>query len=137
MNENSTKENDNNSGSNNNDTLFTSNAYKNVNYKNNKNLRKINFFNKGKFPNLFQRKEENNSSFSNLNKSCKNKNTINKSLTNNNSDTNIFTSKEKIINRSQSLSKNKSKKEILLSMRGPNFNKMLGREYITPFIYII
>ena len=96
---------------------------------NNKNLRKINIFNKGKFPNLFHRKEENNSSFSNFNKSCKNKNTTNKSLINNNSDTNIFTSKEKI-NRSQNLSKNKSKNEILLSMRGPNFNKMLGREYI-------
>ena len=112
-------------------TARLSKFHKNGNNK--KNIRKINNINKEKFPNIFSRKEENSSSLSNIYKSCKNKNTlsiINKTLSNNNSDTNIFSFKERIMNQSKSGNKSKNKKEILFSLRGPNFNKMLGRGYI-------
>ena len=143
-------------GSNNNETIFTSNALKNTTNKNsnnngnesntnnsnnnnlilnntyltvklsnylrgikkNKKLRKINLINKNRFPNLFQKNSTHASSLSNLFIFGKNKNK-------NKSKNNSFNSPNY---NSRNLSK--LKKENSATSRGPNFNKMLGREYV-------
>ena len=172
INENTTKGDYNKSGSNNNnDTLFTSNALKNMNYnesntnnsnnnvnnnivlknayltvrlsnylhgvKNHKNFRKINLINKDRFPNLFQKKGGNASSLSNIYKKEKEKNIsprrLNRSPNSNNSEMNIFYSTAR--DSSSNQSKNRNKKEKSFSLKVPNFNKMLGREYLSKLNY--
>ena len=166
INENTTKDNNKSGSNNNNETVFTSNALKNINYnetitnnsnvnnnnivlknayltvrlsnyikdeKNNKNFRKINLINKERFPNLFPKKERNAFSMTNIHKNDKNKNIssrLNKTLNSNNSDMNIFASNKKAIQ-----SRNKNKKENSFSIKVPNFNRMLGREYLNKLNY--
>ena len=165
INENTTKDNNKSGSNNNNETVFTSNALKNVNYnesntnntnnnlnnnvvlknafltvrlskylhdvKKHKNFRKINLINKNRFPNLFLKKGTNASSVSNIYKNEKDKNItsrLNKTSHSNNSDLNIFYSNVKATNSNQY--KNKIKKENSFSLKVPNFNKMLGRDYL-------
>ena len=164
-NDNNTKDNTNakdyKTGSNNNETLFTSNAIKNINnnetntvnsntisnnnniilenelltvglsnyyqYKKHKNNRKINLINKN---NLISLKPTHSSSVSNIFKNSKIKNLsfrLNKTTKNSNNN---------IISNKTNSNRNKLKKENSFRIKGPNFQKMLGRKYLNRLKYI-
>ena len=162
---NSSNSKNNKSGTNNNETIFTSHIIKNANYNesninnsninnniilnnafltirlsnylnalknNNKNIRKINLINKSKYPDI-NPKTTYASSTSNIFKSDKNK-TIRLNRTS--SDNNIFTTKtiDSIQNRMK-LDKEKEKENLLYTIRAPNFNKMLSRDYLNKLNY--
>ena len=148
-------------GSNNNETLFTSNAIKNINnnetntvnsntisnnnniilenelltvklsnyyqYKKHKNNRKINLINKN---NLISLKPTHSSSVSNIFKNSKIKNlSFRLNKTTKNSNNNNITNKE-------NTNRNKLKKENSFRIKGPNFQKMIGRQYLSKLKYI-
>ena len=164
-NDNNTKENtntkDNKTGSNNNETIFTSNAIKYINnnetntvnsnsisnnnnmilenelltvkltnyyqYKKHKNYRKINLINKN---NIFPLKPTHSSSVSNIFKNSKIKNlSFRLNKTTKNSNNNNITNKE-------NTNRNKLKKENSFRIKGPNFQKMIGRQYLSKLKYI-
>ena len=163
INENTTKDNNKSGSNNNNETVFTSNALKNINYnetitnnsnvnmnnnmvlknayltvrltnylydvKNKKNFRKINLINKDRFPNLFPKREGKASSVTNIFNNDKNKmisSRLNKTSNSNNSDMNIFSSSVK-----SNQARNRKRRDNSFSIKVPNFNKMLGREYLS------
>ena len=161
INENNMKDNytNNKSGSNNNETIFTSNALRNINnnesntnnttnnivlnnayltvrlsnylndIKTHRNFRKINLINKDKFPNLFPKKA---SSVTNIFKNTNRKNISYKlNKTSNSSEINIFPSSLKPINSNRNRNNYKKEKENSFSLKVPDFNKMLGREYLS------
>ena len=162
---NSNSKNNNKSGTNNNnETIFTSNIIKNANYNesninnsninnniilnnafltirltnylnalknnNNKKIRKINIINKSKYPDINLRKTTYASSTSNIFKNDKNK--IIK-LNRTSSDMNIFSTKT--IDSIQNNNRIKLNKEKEYTIRAPNFNKMLSRDYLNKLNY--
>jgi hypothetical protein len=168
INENTTKDNNKSGSNNNNETVFTSNALKNINYnetitnnsnvnmnnnmvlknayltvrltnylydvKNKKNFRKINLINKDRFPNLFPKREGKASSVTNIFNNDKNKmisSRLNKTSNSNNSDLYIFPTTEKATNSTNCKPNSKKNKDNSYTIKAPNFNKMLGRNYLS------
>ena len=107
--------------------------------KNKKHFRKINLINKNKFPTLFRGKQTHASSVTNIfqndnkifNKNNKNISTLNKTSNSNNSDLYIFPTTEKATNSTNCKPNSKKNKDNSYTIKAPNFNKMLGRNYLS------